>query len=230
MKGNATMPEDTLDTILNQAAAELVTEHHQMFIDWHKKIASINAYLPEQHYGDKLYQAIKDNAKSLTPSEASTVFEIGRVRLHYHTEKGKYKSEYRGVDDNLDNLPAIVSELKKEEQTANTQNLVNIFLDYCRMQSPDVPINELKEAYCQFKKVKEFYDTVPESCKDLPFLSMNFKKTDWNELRKLLKPELNEKDRVYAHWIDTFEQFENECKVNFRDIVAFITKYKRYHS
>lgn len=212
--------------------AELVTQpaHLQLLSDWQGKIAHINNSLPESKLGDKLLEAIKQQAKSLTTQEANQLLEIARFRLYMHTRQGKYKSQYRGIDDNLDQLPGLMYELKQSAAAEGKKGeLVEIFFDYSKMHNPDLPIAEFKACYQRFVKVKEFYDTVPENCRDLPDLRDDLAKGDWNELRNLLMPVKSKEDSEYAHWAKEFERVEKECNVNFRDVKAFISKYKRTH-
>jgi hypothetical protein len=226
--------KESLEAVLGRVAAEIVDspENLRLLGILNEHIAHLNKYLDQKRIGDNLYDRLKEHAKHLTSEEALNILQFARMRLCLHTQaQGKeYKQDYTGIDDMLDQLPAYVAELKQDPSTSSlAAELMPMFLDYCRMESPNYPLPEFKECFKRFVQVKAFYEGVPENCKDLPAMRDEIANGSWEKLRGILKPG-NEQDDFYREWIDKYEQIEKTYKVNFSNVLSFISKYRRKRS
>lgn len=223
--------QESLDAVLNRVASEIVDspENFRLLEIFNEHIAHLNKYLEPKRVGDRLYDQLKEHAKNLTSEEALHILQYARMRLHLHTQAdGKeYKTNYSGIDDCIDQLPVFVIELKQDPETAeHASKLMPMFIDYCRMESPNYPLSEFKECFRRFVKVKEFYETkVPEDCKDLPALRDTVAGGSWDKLRERLKSEAQ--FERYKAVIDDYERIERAQKVNFTNVLSFISKYRR---
>ena len=151
------------------------------------------------------------------------IIEFAYLRLRLHTDKKHYKKEYHGLDDDIDALPKIMCDLK---QSAKDPALPSLFFEYCRYESPHTTVQHLPGCFDRFVKVKEWYEAVPEEFKILPVMrdDPQMGAGKWDNLRKLLK-EGDPKDKIYAEWIQKFEDVEKQYEFSFTNVIDFITKY-----
>ncbi|MEM2916235.1 MAG: hypothetical protein QXT19_02675 [Candidatus Woesearchaeota archaeon] len=203
---------------------ETLKTYPEILKTWYRQLDGINNALPERNLGEKILNAINAYISQLSKEDAVQIIEFSHLRLKRHTDKGGYKKNYQGIDDDIDELPKIMCDLKR---SAEDPTLPSLFLEYCRRESPDTSIKHLPDCFERFAKVKKWYESVPEEFKILPIMRDDPKlgAGKWDNLRKLLKPD-DPKDQEYANWIQKFEDLENEYKFSFTNVIDFITKCK----
>lgn len=218
--------EGTLENILASDASLLINDPARLNLlsEWNRRISDINGCLPESRLGTKLFDSVKAHAKSITIEETTKLLELAQVRLQYHTSQGRYKGEYRGCDDQLEQLPRFVQDIKTKD---SSHDYVGMFLDYCRMHCPDQPVQDFSKSYDRFVQVKVFYEGVPDDCKDALALRDELR-TDWKGFEDLLGQPNDERDRQYLNWLNKFKETEAACgRQDFKEIISFLNEYPR---
>lgn len=225
------MTESTLEDLLKLAESDSASEIVGGWIRLRDcNVGSMNALLSGKSLGDMLLKKLVEYAPYVTPAESIKMLELARFRLQLHTDnKGNYRSDYKGIDDEIYTLPAIVAEIKTASPQVDAQNTaLGLFLDYCRVISPHTTLDEIKPCYGRFLKTKEFYESVPDNFRVLPSLRDKSFNCSWEKLRTSLKQSKEPQDIAALPWIDMFERVESDYKVNFKDVLRFIAKSQRH--
>ena len=192
---------------------------------WHKRLEYVDKALPEAHLGQRLLVNLKANAKELTQEEASRLIELARIRLDLHTTNGAYRPEHVGADDHIDQLPGSLVEIKKG--SIGSPEEVNMYLEYCQKKCIHFPVLEFRTGYERFIAVKRFYEGVPPEYHDLPILRDEVCDGSWDELKLTVEPKKSPEDAESIRWMDEFRRIETRYKINFKDVIDFMTKTGR---
>jgi hypothetical protein len=202
------------------AQAEQSAQLSQYIFD---ELDRLNRLLSSHNLGSKLFETIKAHSSALSTDEVVKLIDVAMMRLMLHTNAGKYTSEYKGIDDQVYELPGKIAKLKKDPDfEEKDSSVIGVFLDYAKNAHRDKQIGEFNDWYHRFIAIRDFYQTVPQEFRDLPRLKHERADDDWEKLKSILPVETNPAHVVYHQWIDKFASVERDTRTDINEIRPYV--------